>query len=215
MLQQIIASVNQRYPNIHLTNQNINIGTATTVTKNILCREILHTSFQNANYKFAEKIIFSGRCTGRLAVAIGYNPAILNMSYIDKTNELIADYLHSLGYAGYYLLNLFPEVTPQKPNKSASYFNNFYIVLQTALARLPQVSSMDLFIFWGSSVYINIQERIAFDSILRLFASSYTMGTNNGINHKHPGRGVSSSTILHHAVNTPLILTNSKNGYLR
>ena len=214
MIQQIITLTCQRYPNMQLNSRNITVGSAMTRNSGILHREILHASLHNADYKLVEKITFKGQPLGRFAVAIGYNPALLDFNHIDKTNELIADYLYSLGYAGYYLLNLLPDVSHQKPNKSASNFNDFYQIIEIALANLPQISSMDLFIFWGSSVYVNSKEKIAFDGMLSRFASSYTIGTSKA-KHKHPGRGVNSSTILRHVVNAPLALTNSINGYLR
>ncbi len=213
VLQRIMEEINESNSRIQLTEQNITSGTAKNV-KCVSCRKILHASIDEKRCKFAEKITFREK-KGDYAVAIGYNPALWNECRIDKTNELIAGCLYEMGYAGYYLLNLFPDVTPVKLTKADSCFGNYLETISNALEELQQVSSMELHIFWGSSVYVNADEKKTLDNITRLFKSVYTIGTEE-VKHKHPGRGVNSSTIRCNKLKGKTVkLTNSTNGYLR
>ena len=69
------------------------------------------------NGKYAEKILFNS-IGNKFAVAIGYNPAMNSLTSIDKSNFLISNLLNSDNYNGYYLFNIFPDVSVSKIKKN-------------------------------------------------------------------------------------------------
>ena len=170
---------------LYLHGGNINIPI-------VQSRDIL----DNSTYKFAEKITFNNG--GDYAVAIGYNPALNNGAYIDRTNYLVANLLRNLKYDGYYLFNMLPDVSGTKIAKATSSYPNY---IKTVLDFLMQDNSTwncDIFIFWGSSVYV---KNNIINGILGLKNQHVnTIGTTSK-QHKHPGRGVSLQTISSFPVN--------------
>ena len=76
-------------------------------------------------YKFEEELVFSGsnNCNKKMAICIGYNPA-LSCKYLDATNKRLCAQLKELGYDGYYLFNLYPEITSHKEQLNLNDKNN-------------------------------------------------------------------------------------------
>ena len=182
--------------------QNTQISSGTGSFKTIagnnrsVTREILS---DGGNNKYAEKITFDGVNNQKFAIALGYNPSMCNSSCMDNTNKLICAHLYSKGYSGYYLINLYSNVSSNKK------FNNktiFWRYLNDILSRFVN----NLFIFWGTTVYVN---KNIIDAINNCSNSIYTIGRNKkGINimHKHPGRGVTVATIASFARQKPIKL---------
>lgn len=138
-------------------NTQISSGTGSfkTITGNnrSVTREILS---DGGNNKYAEKITFDGVNNQKFAIALGYNPSMCNSSCMDNTNKLICAHLYSQGYSGYYLINLYSNVSSNKK------FNNktiFWRYLNDILSRFVN----NLFIFGGTTVYVNKNIIDAFD----------------------------------------------------
>ena len=154
---------------------------------------------EDVGLKYAEKVEFN---TGgsNYAIAIGYNPAYNSPTFIDKTNYLISNLLHTSHYDGYYLLNMFPDVNTTKTIKSASgYPNNIDDALNFLISD-SLVCMHDIFIFWGSSTYVSVNVESKLQRLLHLGRQIYTIGTLT-TNHRHPGRNVSLSNICYHVAN--------------
>lgn len=165
----------------------------------------------NNNCKYAEKIIFNNT-GGNFAVSIGYNPAQNFQSSIDKTNCLIADYLNNLNYDGYYLFNMFPDVSSKKIKKQASVCPNYIDIVLDFLINY-NMNNCDIYIFWGSSVYMSTSIISKLSNLQNVCHSLKTIGVVSHP-HKHPGRGVASRTIASFLANlNPLV--NGSSHYLK
>ena len=154
---------------------------------------------EDVGLKYAEKVEFN-TSGANYAVAIGYNPAYNSPTFIDKTNYLISNLLHTSHYDGYYLLNMFPDVAATKISKSASSYPNCIDDVLDFLISDSRTCMDDIFIFWGSSTYVSINVETKLQSLARIGRKIYTIGTLT-INHRHPGRNVSLSSISYHAAN--------------
>ena len=174
-----------------------------------ILRKILKTSSNSPSLcKYAEKITFNDS-PQNLAFAIGYNLSSCDMVAMDKTNILVAQFLKKEGYDGYYLLNLFPDVQTRKIKKKESSFKNYIDVIKNCFLKVKDTSSnqfrnKDLYIFWGSSVYLNNKEISALRMIFPLFHAVYTVGTEHN-HHHHPGRYVSLDKIQGYPVNESVL----------
>ena len=157
------------------------------------------------NNKYAEKIEFSNNGTN-FATVIGYNPAVCVPNSIDKTNYLISSMLNN-NYKGYYLFNMFPDVTPQKIRKSNSVFPNYIDEVLNFLITDSNICMDDIFIFWGSSVYVSVSVENKLIKLHSLNRNLYTIGTTV-TSHQHPGRNVSLQTIAFHNANLSSIVPN-------
>lgn len=151
--------------------------------------------------KYMEKISFNTN-GNNYAIAIGYNPASDSSDAIDKTNYLISTHLSRSGYDGYYLFNMYPDVSVTKVRKYASYRSDYINILMNFLINYPQINNYDIFIFWGSSVYVSDDVMRDLITLKNRCHEIFTIGTTN-VNHQHPGRGVSVATINHHKINLP------------
>lgn len=155
--------------------------------------------------KLAEKISWNNG--NNFAICVGYNPAQMNTSNLDKTNELVVSLMQQCGYGGYYLFNIFSVISS---NKSATKGKNNLLecIANTINCYCSHnKTSFDLYIFWGNSVYINkkngkILKRIKADNV-------YTIGTQN-CRHHHPGRGVSQDSIEMHSCQNPIQVIHGK-----
>jgi hypothetical protein len=201
--------------NLLQTNQitSTQISTPNNISINVglpvfdVSRDLLVDNIRN--FKYAEKVSFIGRQNQRYAIAIGYNPAMASLTTIDRTNKLIAYRLHYLGYDGYYLLNLYPDVQAQKVPKNMSLFPNYSnYVFNVINYRNFQ---LDTFIFWGSSVYVDKSLCLNINSLIQ---NVYTIGVNNGSNHRHPRRGVTAGTIFSTLRAKPITCSLGSRGYL-
>lgn len=185
-------------------NISINIGVpAFDVYRDLLVDNI-------SNFKYAEKVRFIGRQNQKYAIAVGYNPAMASLTTIDRTNRLIAYRLHYLGYDGYYLLNLYPDVQTKKITKNTSLFPDYSDYVFNVLNHQP--FQLDTFIFWGSSVYVD--KSLCF-KIRSLIQNVYTIGVINGPVHRHPGRCVTAGTIFNTLCHKPITCSLGVRGYLK
>lgn len=166
-------------------------------------RDVIHTQL----CKFMEKVTFNAIGTN-FAIAIGYNPATNSAVSIDKSNYLISTYLKNQNYDGYYLLNMFPDVTPVKIKRTRSTHPDYIDVVLDFLNKYPQINQFDIFIFWGSSVYIPTDMIQALLILQKNSRSLFTFGVGN-THHQHPRRGVSTTTINHNLANIGLLGKNS------
>ena len=185
--------------NTYSLNTVVSIGTANH-NANISRRILLIP-----NYKFVEKIDF-GTPGNKFAVAIGYNPSSVSTNLtMDKTNIKLSNYLISLGYDGYYLLNLYPEINSKKIIKTTSNYNvDFYNIIERVLIRFYNINQqiLDLYIFWGRSVYLNLNK---INSLTNGFTNYSNFATTNTISnlHEHPSY-VPQSHIGNKSINLPL-----------
>ena len=159
-------------------------------------RDILYSN----TCKYMEKVTFNTN-GNNFAIAIGYNPASNSNTIIDKSNYLISTYLSNLGYDGYYLLNMYPDITPIKIRKINSVLGNYIDMVLSFLNAYAHINSHDIFIFWGSSVYLSNNVINGIRSLQNRCRSLYTFGVGR-IHHQHPGRRVSANTIRHYNANT-------------
>ena len=162
----------------------------------VTSRDILYS----ATCKYMEKVTFN-TSGNNFAIAIGYNPASNSNTTIDKTNYLISSHFFNQGYDGYYLFNMYPDITPTKIRKSNSVLGNYIDIVFGFLNGYAHINSHDVFIFWGSSVYLSnniINQIILLQNQCRAL---YTFGVG-GIHHQHPSRGVAVNTIRHYNANT-------------
>lgn len=167
-------------------------------------RTVLHQQ----NNKYAEKISFINK-GHNYAVAIGYNPATYSGTLIDKSNYLISTLLHNNSYSGYYLFNMYPDIAVQKIKKAQSSYSDYILDVLDFLIRDLQNSKKDVFIFWGSSVYITIETEKRLKKLQDAGITIYTIGTQN-IPHKHPGRNVSIKTIKYTIADLNSIILNPR-----
>lgn len=137
----------------------------------------------NFSEKFCEKISFN--TTGqKYAIAIGYNPSLCNINNFDLTNQLLCYYLQSQRYDGYYLLNIFSNVSVKKS------FNNKKSMIKY-FQKIFNKFNNDIYIFWGRSVYVNKTLLKSFQNIKNQI---FTIG-NTLHAHQHPGRNTSFASI--------------------
>ena len=154
---------------------------------------------QSNNCKYAEKISFNN-AGSNYPVVIGYNPALNSQQQIDKTNALIANYLNGLKYDGYYLFNKFPDVSNTKVTKNNSSYQNYLSDVLNFLNNNVPLFNTEIMIFGGSTVYVTQNVERLLRDLISKGCQIYTFGHTSGkkhIRHKHPGRGVSASTIQH------------------
>ena len=173
----------------------------------VTSRDILYS----ATCKYMEKVTFNTN-GNNFAVAIGYNPASNSTTTIDKTNYLISSHFFNQGYDGYYLFNMYPDITPTKIRKNNSVLGNYIDIVFSFLNGYAHINSHDVFIFWGSSVYLsnNVINQIIL--LQNQCQALFTFGVG-GKHHQHPGRRVAPNTIRHYNANTTPLLNGMH--YLR
>lgn len=164
--------------------------------------------------KLAEKISWNNG--NNFAICVGYNPAQMNTSNLDKTNELVVSLMQQCGYDGYYLFNMFSVINPNKNATKgknnlleciADTINCYYCQIQNMNKTKTKKIRVDLYIFWGNSVNINKNNA----EILKIIKADnvYTIGTQN-CRHHHPGRGVSQGSIARHSCQNPIQVIHGK-----
>ena len=168
----------------------------------IIQRDILSDGTNTSRY--AEKIKFNAN-SGNFAVLIGHKSVFDSYAKIDKTNYLISESLSNSGYDGYYLFNMYPDLIPQNINHNACprYIDKVldFLIMDSA------ISMDDIFIFWGSSVYVSVNVENKLKRLQLLNRNLYTIGTTV-TSHQHPGRNVSLQTIAFHHANLASIVPN-------
>ena len=153
-LEEIIKNI--------LTSPSANL-----LSKNVPWNNARNTSYSNITWTIRKNIIAQTICTYKYleytewdpkkhkCVAIGFNPATIDVNEIDKTNEKIIDKLKEKGYGGYILLNLSPQCSTSKKewcdndDEDLKYFPCFIKIL-----KIISKKSINVLIFWGRTVAI-------------------------------------------------------------
>ena len=161
----------------------------------IIQRDILSDGTNTSRY--AEKIKFNAN-SGKFAVLIGYKSVFDSFAKIDKTNYLISESLSNAGYDGYYLFNMYPDLIPQNINHNVypRYIDKVldFLIMDSA------ISMDDIFIFWGSSVYVTVSAKKSLICLQKKGRRIFTIGTHS-IPHKHPQVIDSTNTISYSIAN--------------
>ena len=105
------------------------------------------------SYKYAEVVSFTNcNNSGHYALAIGLNPALLNLHRFDSTNRKIAECFKRKGYSGYILLNLYSAITKDVTglcthikSDPMDTLNN----MQNKVLDLLMLFEGDIYLFWG------------------------------------------------------------------
>lgn len=178
MLNIVNAQILSKYP-LQLTPTS---GTA--ISHPNIRRDIL----LHGNYKFFEKVDF-GLNGNKFAVAIGYNPSSASTNTaLDQTNRKLVNKFTALGYDGYYLLNLYPEINSKKVNSGAVPFNKqFYEIIGSSLFQYSTSynDSLDVYIFWGRSVPLSRKKIAALGTGL-VNHNIYILINATIVLHEHP-----------------------------
>ena len=167
----------ENYNSSKLGNNNLNVKI--TERKNINCTDTI------AHYKYIEYTRWSDK---KLCAAIGFNPAKHKPDDIDGTNIKLINTLGKKGYGGYLLLNLYPQVSPNKEefdelNKENIKFHNTLLKVLDVLIK----ENIDTVIFWGRTVSIdnNIFSKLEEMRKQRILYMTVKEGTSQ---HCHPAR---------------------------
>lgn len=111
-------------------------------------------------YKFKEKIKFNSanNFKGKLAICIGYNPA-LSCEYMDATNKRLCVQLMKEGFGGYILFNLYPEVTPHKEDLNLNDKNNINSLhILERLVKKEKSNCELIVLFFGRTAELNDEQ---------------------------------------------------------
>lgn len=108
---------------------------------------------EKPKYKYAEKITFKESQDGKYAICIGLNPAKARKE-LDTTNKRIIKLLKE-EYKGYWLLNMFPEITSNAKEIHLEEKENieFCDKINTILMH-EDFSDLDIVLFFGRSFCI-------------------------------------------------------------
>lgn len=108
---------------------------------------------ENPKYKFKEKIEFIDDVGTEkpYAICIGYNPACATTE-IDETNKRLIKLLKD-DYCGYYLYNIYPEITGNKMQVNLDDKNNisFIDLLEN---QLEELNDIDVILFFGRTTLV-------------------------------------------------------------
>ena len=111
-------------------------------------------NIENPIYKFKEEIDFIGENNKKpYAICIGLNPAKAQEE-LDDTNKRLIDLLQN-DYSGYYLFNIYPEITPTPEgiNKGDKENSEFLNKLKRLLKK-RKYKKKDIVLFFGRTLYI-------------------------------------------------------------
>ena len=167
-----------------------------------LKRKLLIDDKSCVHDKYMEKITWND-CKKK-AICIGYNPARADTSGLDKTNELLTDFLHNSGYGGYYLFNLYSEVNVKKVSKK----NSTSLLSCICSAIQDKYKCVDVYFFWGNSVYINPEEEKILKELAKHKFNLFTIGGKT-LKFCHPSR-LSKDAISRYPVDKTEVVLNHK-----
>lgn len=198
---------NNKYGNI-LNNNMLNSGNQNKyhINRNFNIR-INRQAIQNSSDKYIEEIKWGNG--NNMAVAIGLNPSQALPANLDKTNELLVYllYYNLNKYDGFYLMNLYSHIQTNG-FKKGSHNDQIDIVVDAinTYSQTNNLTSIDVYIFFGKSFYINSKQLKALNSLNGV--NVFTIGKPNHTHH-HPGRGVNYKNIKATPHSYPLKLTNN------
>ena len=109
---------------------------------------------ENPKYKFKEEIDFiAGNNAPPYAICIGLNPAKAKKD-LDDTNKRLINLLEN-DYSGYYLFNIYPEITENatqinfNDEENVSFVNKLEVMLQDTV-----YNRLDIILFFGRTLII-------------------------------------------------------------
>lgn len=104
--------------------------------------------------KYAEIITFDDKSTLPYAIAIGANPAHAETDIFDKTNFNIAAELENMKkYKGYYLLNLYPQLSNSVKDLNAILNKTVAsLEMQYIICLFLKETENDVYLFWGDKI---------------------------------------------------------------
>lgn len=140
---------------------------------------------KNPKFKYYEYIEFEKNIKENVAICVGLNPAAAEED-LDTTNKRLIKLLRR-DYKGYYLLNLYPEITDNKTQ--IDYANNENIVFVNFLGDFlqePDKSKLDVILFFGRTVILNQEQIDIINSLLSDSSRHVYITTHNG-EFTHPG----------------------------
>ena len=152
-------------------------------------------------YKYAEKLTFDKSFSNKFAICIGLNPAAAEQN-IDETNKRLINLLKKK-YKGYFLLNLYPEITDNKlqinyeDDKNIGFIHHLKSILEA-----EDKVSLDIIFFFGRTTVLNQEQLELIKSVLNNKSRSVYITTHNG-EFTHPGS------------NAQIDITKMKTVYLR
>lgn len=136
-------------------------------------------------YKYAEKIIFDQHSGDKFAICIGLNPAAAEQN-IDETNKRLINVLKE-EYKGYFLLNLYPEITDNKLQINYEDDENISFIhrLEAILAAEDKVS-LDIILFFGRTTVLSQDQQELINSLVNNSSRNVYITTHGG-EFTHPG----------------------------
>ena len=108
----------------------------------------------NPKYKYSEEIVFADVTDDRpYAICIGLNPAAAEEK-LDVTNQRLVKLLNQ-EYNGYFLFNIYPEITDNKKQLNFDDVENieFVNILKNILNE-EKYSDLDIILFFGRTLVI-------------------------------------------------------------
>lgn len=130
--------------------------------------------------KFAEKIRIGKVMNGEYCIAFGYNPAYGDPNIMDDTNAYLIGLFENI-YEGYYLINLYPNVSPHISTLSTK--TNISNVLVDTLIQyeINNLKRDDVYIFAGTK--FDLFFFYLYYSALNLYNVYILTDTNNKLKH--------------------------------
>ena len=116
-------------------------------------------------YKYAEKLTFDISSNDKFAICIGLNPAAAEQN-IDETNKRLIKKLEGK-YKGYFLLNLYPEITDNKLQINYEDENNINFIhqLKIFLEKEDNVK-LDIILFFGRTTVLSQDQQKLINSLV-------------------------------------------------
>lgn len=161
---------------------------------NSLCgRKNLTETINSIEYKYLEITKWNMRTDNRMPIVIGFNPATADVNEIDGTNKKIIKLLKEKQYNGYYLLNLYAQVSPTKADfQEGDEIDTAYLnmVIEFLRSNIICQSNIDIIIFWGRSASIGEEMVKAIDNLLnhKIFIYKTIKKDDQEKKHNHPAR---------------------------
>ncbi|MDG0889218.1 DUF1643 domain-containing protein [Paracholeplasma manati] len=125
-------------------NGNITINSRTIVGVN-----------SRPSYKFLDDISWDD--SKKRAIVIGFNPSLSVLSKLDRTNRNVVDLLSRYSYGSYYLLNIYPIVSPNpedvEPNGTNETFAEKIVkILEANISSPNPTDQLDVILIWGPTI---------------------------------------------------------------
>ena len=163
----------------------ININDIKSIKVKLIERKNVYFEEKDKKYKCLEYTKLDG-CNSKIAITIGFNPAIIDVDKIDRTNLKIINCLQKLGYSECFLLNLNIQVSKNK--KQFSKDNNDEQFEKLLVGILSSVKNVDIIIFWGRTVSISSKFKKFLVKRMKKLKNVYKTTKKSTNKHYHPAR---------------------------